>query len=135
MGQIVNPNGAAVAMGNGTVVQSFSTVAAAGPAISQGCPIPATDTTTLVPKQVIQKHQQMVVWYTVKTEQHPVTTATAVQIISHPMVCGAMPQADVCAPAVASPCGTGACGVGAGAVGGYLASSILPGGTVSSTRF
>lgn len=136
-GQIVNPTGGvgtAVALGNGTVVQSYPTLAAAGPAISQGCPIPATDMTTMVPKQVVQKHQQMVVWYTVKTEQHPVTTATAVQVVSHPTICGALPQADVCAPAVANPCGTGACGVGAAVASSYLPSSILPGGSVSQTR-
>lgn len=137
MGPIVNPAGvgSAVAMGNGTVVRSFPTVAAAGPALASGCPFPATDLTTMVPKQVIQQHVQTVTWFTTATEQHPVTTATAVQVIQHPTICGQMPARDVCAPAVASPCGVGACGVGVGAAAAnFLPSSILPGGSVSQTR-
>lgn len=135
-GPVVNPNGvgSAVAMGNGTVVRSYPTIASAGPALAAGCPVPATDMTTMVPKRVLQKHSQTVVWYSEKMEQHPVTTATAVQEIVHPTICGAMPQADVCAPAIANPCGTGACGVGAVAATSYLPSSILPGGSVSQTR-
>src|SRR5438034_236414 len=88
-GQIVNPYGAgnAVAMANGSVVRSYPTIAAAGPELSQGCPVPATDNVTMVPKTTLVLNQQLVKWFTVRTTQQPVATATNVEVVQHPTIC------------------------------------------------
>lgn len=113
----------------GAQVSMFPTLAAASNML-QGCNIPTTDNTTYVPQTTVVKHIKnfQVVSYQLVQTQKPVTTATNVQVVQHPvqLVCAEAPAAcEVAAPV----CATG-CSPGVGAVG---PSVVL--GNMSQTPF
>lgn len=130
-GQQWNGQQSSTALPTGASVMSFPTLAAAQAQL-QGCQVPTGDTTVYVPRQTLVKEVKnySVTSYRVVTSQVPVTSATNVQVIQHPVqqICEAQAAAP-CEQAVA-PCVTGAC---AAPVGGSGPSWVS--GNVSQTPF
>ena len=117
------------------VVTTYPTIAAAQQQFA-GCPYPAMDNVTYVPKTIITKHVKNVQIHTYATETQfvPVASATAVQVVQHPteLICQ-QPQA---VQAGCGPCGSSAFGgAGSGVPVGFNQSKVGNQGGFSQTLF